>query len=207
MAVTPNYSWPVPVATDYVKDGWEAISDLGNAIDTTVAGLGSGLTKITSTTFTNQAAATFDDVFTSTYDNYRIVTHISGITGSGYELHMRLRTSGTDNTTSNYDSAYFRVNSTGANGAAFCEGSANKWIIGRTDGPEYLGIALDIYGPQNATKTNMYNCINGANQGTATLAPMFGGNNFNSTTVFDGFKIYGVSGNITGKITIYGYQD
>lgn len=36
MAVTPNYNWPVPVATDYVKDGWEAISDLGNAIDTSL---------------------------------------------------------------------------------------------------------------------------------------------------------------------------
>jgi len=36
MAVTPNYSWPVPVDTDYVKDGAEAIKDLGDAIDATV---------------------------------------------------------------------------------------------------------------------------------------------------------------------------
>jgi hypothetical protein len=34
MAVTPNYNFPIPVATDYVKDGWDAIADLGNAVDT-----------------------------------------------------------------------------------------------------------------------------------------------------------------------------
>ena len=37
MAVTPNYSWPVPVNTDYVKDGAEAIKDLGDAVDGSLA--------------------------------------------------------------------------------------------------------------------------------------------------------------------------
>lgn len=40
MATTTNNSWPIPVATDYVKDGWDAIADLGNGIDTSV---GTGL--------------------------------------------------------------------------------------------------------------------------------------------------------------------
>ena len=40
MAVTPNYSWPVPVNTDLVKDGAVAIKDLGDAVDAT---LGTGL--------------------------------------------------------------------------------------------------------------------------------------------------------------------
>jgi hypothetical protein len=34
---TQYYSLPVPVATDYVKDGWDAIADLGNAVDSAVA--------------------------------------------------------------------------------------------------------------------------------------------------------------------------
>jgi hypothetical protein len=51
MAVTPNYSWPVPVATDLVKDGYAAIADLGDAIDATVFGLpSSGMTLISTTT-------------------------------------------------------------------------------------------------------------------------------------------------------------
>jgi hypothetical protein len=34
MGNTANNNWPTPVATDLVKDGWEAIKDLGDAIDT-----------------------------------------------------------------------------------------------------------------------------------------------------------------------------
>jgi len=44
---TPNYGWPVPTSTDYVKDGATAIEALGDAIDTT---LGTGLLAWTSYT-------------------------------------------------------------------------------------------------------------------------------------------------------------
>ena len=33
---TPNYGWPVPTSTDYVKDGATAIEALGDAIDATL---------------------------------------------------------------------------------------------------------------------------------------------------------------------------
>ena len=33
---TPNYGWPVPTSTDYVKDGATAIEALGDAADATV---------------------------------------------------------------------------------------------------------------------------------------------------------------------------
>ena len=37
MGTTTNYSWPTPVSSDYVTDGWDAIKDMGDAIDTTLA--------------------------------------------------------------------------------------------------------------------------------------------------------------------------
>lgn len=52
MAVTPNYSWPTPDNTDLVRDGAEAIRDLGNAIDSTVDGLATG-------SFVSLASGTF----------------------------------------------------------------------------------------------------------------------------------------------------
>lgn len=36
MASTPEYGWPTPNDSDYVKDGAEAIRNLGDAIDSTV---------------------------------------------------------------------------------------------------------------------------------------------------------------------------
>jgi len=37
MGTTTNYGWPTPVSTDYVTDGWDAIKDLGDAIDSSLA--------------------------------------------------------------------------------------------------------------------------------------------------------------------------
>lgn len=36
MATSPNYGWPEPNDTDYVKNGADAMRDLGDAIDATV---------------------------------------------------------------------------------------------------------------------------------------------------------------------------
>jgi hypothetical protein len=36
MATSPNFGWPEPDDSDFVKDGALAIRDLGNAIDSTV---------------------------------------------------------------------------------------------------------------------------------------------------------------------------
>ena len=36
MALSPNYSWPEPNDSDFVKNGADAIRDLGDAIDATL---------------------------------------------------------------------------------------------------------------------------------------------------------------------------
>jgi hypothetical protein len=36
MATSPNYGWPEPNDTDFVKNGADAIRDLGDAVDATV---------------------------------------------------------------------------------------------------------------------------------------------------------------------------
>lgn len=63
MAVTPNYSWPTPDNTDLVRDGAEAIRDLGNAIDATVF-------AIPPSAVLQVATATFTTAFTSTSTSF-----------------------------------------------------------------------------------------------------------------------------------------
>jgi hypothetical protein len=65
MATTPTYSWPIPDNTDLVKDGAEAIRDLGNAIDTTISGT---VLRILSTTKT--------DTFSTSSTSYVDVTDL-----------------------------------------------------------------------------------------------------------------------------------
>lgn len=62
---TQYYSLPVPVATDYVKDGWDAIADLGNAVDSAVA----------IPTYNNQTGTTYTFVLT---DAAKVVSSNNG---------------------------------------------------------------------------------------------------------------------------------
>ena len=134
MAVTPNYSWPIPVATDLVKDGYAAIADLGDAIDATVFGLGaSGLALVSTTTIgTAVSSVTISSAFSATYDNYIVI--LSGgtcsVTNSIFTLQLGASTttyswaqvgllySGatTSNTSGNSTSSFGRIGSHHTNG-------------------------------------------------------------------------------------------
>jgi 4-hydroxy-3-methylbut-2-enyl diphosphate reductase IspH len=71
---TVNNNWPTPVQTDLVKDGWEAIKDLGDAIDTTLGVYADpGLVLLNTTSFSAVASQSVNDVFSATYDNYKII--------------------------------------------------------------------------------------------------------------------------------------
>lgn len=39
MATSPHYAWPEPNDSDYVKNGADAMRDLGDAIDSTTYGI------------------------------------------------------------------------------------------------------------------------------------------------------------------------
>lgn len=67
---TPNYGWPVPTSTDYVKDGATAIEALGDAIDATVFGLGGP----TWTAYTPTVTSTTGAITTSTINTARHAT-------------------------------------------------------------------------------------------------------------------------------------
>jgi len=64
MGTTSNFGWPTPEATDLVKNGWEAIKDLGDAIDTSATSFANKVVQIvqgTTTTQVSLSSATFTD--------------------------------------------------------------------------------------------------------------------------------------------------
>jgi hypothetical protein len=92
---TPNYGWPVPTSTDYVKDGATAIEALGDAIDATVFGLGQGLKLIKSQVIgTTVSSVNVTGAFSASYPAYKII--ISGGTKSvGGNMTLKLGASAT----------------------------------------------------------------------------------------------------------------
>jgi len=200
--VTPNYSWPVPQSSDYVKDGADAIKDLGDAIDATVFGLGTaGLTLINSTPFSAVSSISLPtDTFTSTYKYYRIIWNPSAFSGS-LATSVRFRTSGTDNSTSNYSFTSQRYNiaintitDTSTIGAT--SGTLN------TAGGAPVSFVMDVISPQVAEKTMLINRGVGDTGDNWTNTIVFTG-----TTVFDSMSFIASANNFTGTVKVYGYAN
>jgi hypothetical protein len=209
MAVTPNYSWPVPVNTDYVKDGADAIKDLGDAIDATVYGLpapASGLTLISTTTFSAVTSQSVNNVFSSTYDNYVFMASFTGTDSA--VVRLRYRVAGEDNSTGNY--SYHTQFSTTGSGAYFAVAGNNQTthILSSSDTTNATrSVNISILRPFLTDYTSLLGFQNFST--SAGAAPYLGGlehGGFSATTSFTGFSIFPDAGTITGNVSVYGYQ-
>lgn len=202
---TPNYGWTVPTSTDLVKDGATAIETLGDSIDASMfTALGTkkaGMVLLNTTSFSGVASQSVNDVFSSTYDNYRIV--IETTASSGNYLNFKLRVGGADNSAADY--TWGMVNTT--NGAAAFQLAATNatsgWNVLRP-GTSRNSCSFDIYSP-NIARATMYTGTQSYNDGaTIAIAGAIGGNH-SVASAFTGFTLIH-SGTITGTVSVYGYN-
>ena len=172
----------------------------------TPAASASGLTLISSTSFSASSAHSVNNCFSATYDNYRILIKLSAQTGTNTDFTMRLRVSGTDATT-NYISQRL-YNAATTVGADINSSGTDDWLLHTisTTNPTAMSISsIDIFDPFPATPT----------QATNIAIGYFGGNNYgtfmalvnSNSTSYDGFSLIPVSGTVSGTVRVYGYQN
>jgi hypothetical protein len=212
---TPNYGWTVPTSGDLVKDGATAIETLGDAIDASMnTALGTkkaGMVLLNTTSFSAVASQSINDVFSTTYDNYRIIVNANSSSTSSPGQLIRLRASGADNSSSNYrwsnlyifdSSATPTVTGGGSNGltTSFYCGS-NSSTAG------YTGeIVIDISNPFATKNTGiLFQSISYDQSGTRGTFET-GGGTMSVTTSYTGFTLVPSSVNITGTVSVYGYN-
>jgi hypothetical protein len=207
----------IPSPTDgqysYLQD--TNLTQFWNGSAWQTAGLTPGLTMVTPTsiansggsasasggevTFTGVTSVSLNGVFTSTYQNYQIV--IEGFCATAAtNLQLRYRTSGTDNSTSNYNVQRFVV--TGSSGTAVQNSSQNIAVAGTWG----LGASLNVFtvaNPQLA-KITIGRSVTASNDSTTLIQDV--AFIFNASTVFDGISLIGINA-ITGTIRVYGYQN
>jgi hypothetical protein len=203
MGTTTNNGWPTPVATDLVKDGWEAIKDLGDAIDTTLgvyAPSTPGLTLINTTSFSGVASQSVNDVFSADYDNYMIAFNITP--NSSLTITMRMRVGGTDNSTTNYHYARQSIFSNGTSAITNGESQTSFDVSGT--GVTRVNSNMFIQNPFLTDYTTFVtnNVTRAASTPFTAIRPFAG--LFNATTSFTGFTVIASTSNITGSISVYG---
>jgi hypothetical protein len=167
----------------------------------------SALVFISKTTITSTAATTISNIFTSTYNDYRINITIGGVTDSN-KLRMQLTTSGTPVTSGYAAGCFIGDYSSGAPTLLnYGYGESANFVLGYVpnSASQNANIFLDCYGPQATQKTAVNGLTTSVWSGAANAGGMFQGF-LDATTSYDGIKIYNSAGTaMTGTVTVYGY--
>jgi hypothetical protein len=164
----------------------------------------SGLTFISSTTFTNSTGANIDNIFSSSYENYLVILDDLNSVGGGAYTAMQLRYSSTTQTTG-YNTVKFGYSVSNAldtggvnNGALF--------NIGRCDPSSPNGSAqFFISGVGNTSEVPT---VRGQfADGEGTVVGVWGGRAAAQT--YTGIRMLpsttlGSGNNISGRVTVYG---
>jgi hypothetical protein len=203
---TPNYGWTVPTSTDLVKDGATAIETLGDAIDASMnTALGTkkaGMVLLNTTSFSGVSAASLPaSTFSLTYNAYRIIFNFVPSVADT-TISARLRASGTDNTSSNYNiyTASYSGTVTGS------RTQTTTWLLSDFRGTNNKTIeSFELFNPfQTEYTTGQALAIYAPDISTLSALGKFLG--MSVTTAYDSLTIYPGSGTITGSISCYGFN-
>ena len=165
-----------------------------------------GLVHINTETFSGAVSISLDDVFTSTYDNYRILVDLDGTTSTDSTLALRLRVGGVDNSSANYGIAYRGLDQSGAsNDQSGATTSAFLFRTESTANSHFYSASIDIFRPQKAEIT-VCNILSSGISASGNFASNAGSFFHNVSTSYDGFTLF-AGYNIAGKVRVYGYKN
>lgn len=201
---TPNYGWDVPTSTDYVKDGATAIETLGDDIDASLfsitAGKNVGLVHINTTTISAQTSVSFSNVFSSSFDNYRLVLECTMASGGYVTLQLA------GSTTAVYDYQgweAFRSGGTAGSGNN-TTGAATHFRIGNFYA-QGGGCSVELYRPFTTSRT-AYTSNSGTTNADGSGSTFIWGGMHRTSASYTGFTLLADNA-LTGTLRIYGYRN
>jgi hypothetical protein len=163
-----------------------------------------GLTLINTTSFTAQSSVSFNNVFSSTYDHYKI---LSSNTGSStiVALNFKMRANGTDSTALYYGGA--NGSNSESNYTVFNQFNAvSAMRFGVAKSGETGTVEMRISNPFSSSVRTQFANSYTFSDGTNGRAYYSGGSMVVDTS-FDGFTLIPESGTITGTVSVYGYNE
>lgn len=173
----------------------------------TLAPTTSGATFVAGAAISAAGTTSVNNCFTSSYRNYLLVYEVEPSTT--LTLTMRLRASGTDDSSSNYFlGAEARTND--ASDTTWSNDGATSWTLGYASTAvlaRRIRGSLTIYAPQVAVRTGISGTITTARATNVGIGGGFLGGDFAGTTQFDGFSLIASTGNVTGSYRVYGLAD
>lgn len=174
---------------------WGSRAGLAKIVPSSVAvGSGTGSADAFGTvTFSGASSVSLNGVFSSAYDNYKIIYNLNA--GTYSDVFLRLRNAGVDATGSNYYwSALYMTGTTLANNGGSTSATSSTFATVSTGGTSQGSWEINSPFLARITSGNRMN----TNPSLGEFA-FFGHTLANS---YDGFT---ATGNLTGTLTVYGY--
>lgn len=165
-----------------------------------------GMVLVNKTDFSVVSSLSLNNVFTSTYENYRILFSTTYLSVASSDIGFRLRSAGVDNSASIYTRRRFYT----SGGALTGTGTAStSWPISYNGSsyPDLQASATDLFFPQASKKTlAMSNTMYADNAGNSYLESMVLFHD--AVASFDGMTLFPTTAaNFSGTIRIYGYRN
>lgn len=148
--------------------------------------------------YTAVTSLSLNGVF-STFRNYRII--ISGSSSAGGAMQFRFRSGGTDYTGTVHSREVLFA--TGATVTAARGTGETNWELLPLTGTHYL--VMDLSNPNSASDKSYYCSF--VRDSAANINSGFEAGLCATSSLYDSFTIYPTTGNITGRIAVYGYND
>jgi hypothetical protein len=141
-----------------------------------------------------------NDTFTSTYNSYCFTFNCTGSTG--LNVLARLRAGGVDNSSTNYQ----RVEWANIPITAVLVTGETSWNIGRLSGSTGIGIIQDfiLIAPKVARHTSGLSFL--VSDLDTNIFPIQRFHGVNVTTSYDSMTFLTSTGNMTGSISCYGFN-
>jgi hypothetical protein len=164
-----------------------------------------GLAFVVSSSFSGASSVSLDNVFTSAYENYRVLLIASDVSGTGIHLRFRMRAASTDASGSNYYSAADWALSTASRNVDAGAGETSGRIVYVDNATSVAMGAFDVLRPAVADDTHVAGF--GYRNDPASLVGSWPFGAMHAVdTAYDGITLFPDSGTISGTIFVYGYR-
>jgi hypothetical protein len=152
-------------------------------------------------TFTTVSSVSLNDVFSSGYQNYKVVVNVKASTNVA--LQMRYRVSNADNSVGSY--SFGRMGIDGGGSTNNTGGTSTSFTNICNPSTEYFGsLDFNVYNPFASERTTMSGTGSGLRTDYTASAFYALGCLFDVNTSFTGFTLFPSTGTITGTIRVFG---
>jgi hypothetical protein len=191
----------------YANNAADVASGLKPLVPSSVA-IGSGSSSVSTlgqVTFTGASSVSLNDVFSATYNAYKIIIRITDTASDGF-MNLRFRVSGTDATAANYSSAYYGVSAAFSADAGGSSATTAAYVGYSENANEFAFGAVELVNPF-LTQPTIFNSIGAYKTAANNLTILNCGGGLDNTTSYTGFTLLMPGGgNATGTVSVYGYK-